>query len=147
MKKSSAIDVLLNPRKWFEGDDGAAEQMALGLGLALLLLSIISALRGHSLRAEKISIIPTLIVAAGIVYPRLLLPLEKILRNTVLLIAWLNTKLILVLVYYLLFTPFAAALKLFGKKLLDREFPKNVPSYFSVKEEKEYRPEQDELQF
>jgi len=138
---------LLNPRKWFEGETGSAEQMALGLGLALLALSILAALRGHPLRAEKLSILATFIVASGIVYPRLLLPLEKILRNAVLFIAWLNTKVILVLVYYLLFAPFAVALKLFGKKLLDTEFPKNVPSYFSAKDEKEYRPEQDELQF
>jgi hypothetical protein len=53
----------------------------------------------------------------------------------------------LTLVFYLVFTPFGFILKLFGKKLVDKDFQKNVETYFEPKEEKEYHPEQDELQF
>ena len=147
MKKSKTAQDLFNPRKWFEGETGPAEQMALGLGAAMLALSIISDLRGFHLRAEKLSIIATLVVVAGMFYPRVLLPLEKILRNAVLGFAWLNTKIVLTLVYYLVFTPFGLVLKLFGKKLIDKDFRKNVESYFEAREEKECRPEQDEMQF
>ena len=147
MKKVSKAKKYLNPRSWFEGEIGPAEQMALGMGLALLALSIVTDLRGHPLRAEKLSIIATVIAGLGIVYPRILLPFEKILRNTVLFLAWLNTKVMLTLVYYFVFTPTAFLLKLFNKRLLDTEFHKDVESYFEAKKEEDYKPERDELQF
>jgi len=136
-----------NPRTWFEGDIVSAERMALGMGIALLLLSLLSAWRGHPLRAEKISIAAVIIVALGILYPRIILPLAKLLRNSVLFLAWLNTKLMLLLVYYLVFTPAAFLLKVSGKKLLNTDFRKNSETYFELKDEGEYQPEQDELQY
>ena len=147
MKKVSKAKKYLNPKTWFEGEISPAEQMALGMGLALLVLSIVTDLRGHPLRAEKLSIIATIIAGLGIVYPRILLPFEKILRNTVRFLAWLNTKVVLTLVYYFVFTPTAFLLKLFGKKLLDTEFRKDVESYFEPKKEEDYKPDRDELQF
>jgi len=137
----------LKPATWFKGEIGPAEQMALGMGVALLVLSIVTDLRGHHLRAEKLSIIATLIAALGILYPRAIIPLEKILRNTVLYLAGVNTKVALTLVYYLVFTPASFLLKLFGKKLLETDFRKKVDSYFETRQEKEYTPEQDKLQF
>ena len=147
MKKINKAKKYLNPKTWFEGAIDPAEQMALGMGLALLVLSIITDLRGHPLRAEKLSIIATIIAGLGIAYPRILLPFEKILRNTVFFLAWLNTKIMLTLVYYFVFTPTAFLLKLFGKKLMDTEFRKDVESYFETKKEEDYKPERDELQF
>jgi hypothetical protein len=147
LKKNSILQNLFSPRTWFTGELKPAEQMALGMGVALLALSIIADLRGLPLRAEKLSIIATLIAGIGIAYPRALLPFEKLLRNAVLGLAWLNTKVSLTLVYYLVFTPAAFLLKLFGKKLLDTEFKKNVDSYFEPKQEPDYKPERDELQF
>lgn len=147
MKKVSGANKYFNPRTWFQGELGPAEQMALGMGLALLVLSIVSDLRGYQLRAEKLSIIATVIAGLGILYPRILLPFEKLLRNTVFLLAWLNTKLVLTLVYYFVFTPTAFLLKLFGKKLLDAEFRKDVETYFKPKNDPDSRPERDELQF
>ena len=147
MNKVSKAKKYLNPKSWFEGAIGPAEQMALGMGLALLALSIVTDLRGHPLRAEKLSIIATIIAGLGIAYPRILLPFEKMLRNAVLFLAWLNTKVMLTLVYYFVFTPTAFLLKLFGKKLMDTGFRKDVESYFEPKVEPDYKPERDELQF
>ncbi len=121
--------------------------MGLGMGLALFILALIGFLRGNPDRAQTFSIIAALIAGSAIAYPRLLLPLEKILRNSVLGLAWLNTKLMLVLVYYFVFTPAGFLLKLFGKKLLEKEFRGKVESYFEKKQEQTYRPESDERQF
>ncbi len=147
MKKNGKNAPLLNPRTWFQGDQTPAEKMGLGMGTALFLLALIAFLRDQPLRAEKISLIAAVVAGLAIVYPRVLLPLEKILRQAVLGLAWLNTKLMLALVYYSVFTPARFLLKLFGKKLLEREFRGKADSYFEPKEEKEYRPDQDELQF
>jgi hypothetical protein len=147
MMQFNSFKKLCNPRTWFAGDIVPAERMALGMGIALLLLSILTAWRGHPFRAEKTSIAAAVMAAFGILYPRALLPLEKFLRNSVFFFAWLNTKLMLLLVYYLVFTPAAIMLKIYGKKLLNRDFRKEVESYFEPKDEDDYRPEQDELQY
>jgi len=136
----------LKPEKWFEGEDKKAEQFSLALGMALFLVSIFSLFRGNPIRAEKLSIIAGLIVALGMVYPRILVPLEKIARGIFLGFAWLNTQLLLILVFYLVFTPLGLLLRLFGKKLLNTKFRGDEESYFEFRKE-EYDPKRDELQF
>lgn len=157
MKKSARIKIRLNPKKWISGDQKPAEQMGLGLGTVLFLLALIAFLRGNPVRAEKLSLAAAIFAGIAFAYPGLLLPLEKILRNMVKGLAWLNTKLMLALVYYLVFTPMGFLLKIFGKKLVEKEFRPvrrsfneggaEAESYFEPKEEKEYQPDQDELQF
>jgi len=136
----------LKPEKWFEGEDKKAEQFSLALGMALFLVSIFSLFRGNPIRAEKLSIIAGLIVALGMVSPRILVPLEKIARGIFLGFAWLNTQLLLILVFYLVFTPLGLLLRLFGKKLLNTKFRGDEESYFEFRKE-EYDPKRDELQF
>jgi hypothetical protein len=121
--------------------------MALGMGVVFFVLAFISFVKGSPVKAEKLSIVAACITAIGIVYPRLLLPFEKLLRNLVLGLAWLNTKVMLVLVYYLVFAPMGFVLKLFGKKLLTTEFKEERESYFDPRPEEDYKPERDELQF
>lgn len=145
--KNAVFKSWLNPKKWFEGDSRPAEQVGLGLGTAFFVLALVAFLREMFARAETLSIIAALIAGSAIIYPRMLVPLEKILRKSFLALAWLNTKLMLILVYYLVFTPIGLLLKLFGKKLLEKEFPGKGDSYFEQRQESEYRPDRDELQF
>jgi len=137
----------LKPGNWFEGEDKKAEQMALGVGMALFLVSIFSLFRGNPIRAEKLSIIAGLIASLGMLYPRILVPLEKIARGIFLGFAGLNTKLLLALIFYLVFTPIGLLLRLFGKKLLNTKFRGNEESYFEFRKEEEYDRKKDELQF
>ena len=147
MNLKSSLKELFNPGTWFSGSSRPAEQMALGIALVLFLLSLFSYFRGLPARAENLSLAGAIIAGVGILFPRLLLPFEKLTRNLVFFIAWLNTKLILILVFYLVITPTGLLLRLFGKKLLETEINPERETYFEPREEGEYRPERDELQF
>ncbi len=137
----------LNPKNWFDGEVERAEQMALGAGAFLFVLSILFYFRANPHRAQLFSVLAVSIAGLGIIYPRALIPLERTLRAVIFAISWLNTKLMLILVFYLVFTPMAFLLKLMGKKLLETEIDPSRESYFEPREEEEYKPEKDELQF
>jgi len=51
-----------------------------------------------------------------------------------LVLSWINTRLILILLFYLVFTPLGLILKFLRKDLLDRKINKAEKSYWRVKE-------------
>ena len=51
-------------------------------------------------------------------------------------LSWINTRIILVLLFYLLFTPISLVMKLCGSDLLERKIEKSRESYWHKKEPK-----------
>ena len=52
----------------------------------------------------------------------------------VFLLAWVNTRLALIIVFYLCITPMAVIMKIFGSNLLDKRIDKTRQSYWLAKE-------------
>ena len=61
--------------------------------------------------------------------------------------AWLNTRLILSLMFYLVMTPVAALLKLFGKRPLVLHWDKQAPTYWIRREKVPFDPTRYEKHF
>lgn len=61
-------------------------------------------------------------------------------------LGWLNTRIILSLVYFLIFTPIAILFKVIGKDLLDRRFEAGN-SYWVKREAKVFEPDDYRRQF
>lgn len=61
-------------------------------------------------------------------------------------LGWINTRIILTLVYLLIFTPIALIFRLIGKDPMDRRF-ESVDSYWIKKETKVFRQEDYRRQF
>jgi multisubunit Na+/H+ antiporter MnhG subunit len=51
-------------------------------------------------------------------------------------LSWVNTRIILVLMFYLLFTPISLVMRLLGKDLLERKIEKDKESYWHKKEQR-----------
>ena len=49
------------------------------------------------------------------------------------ILAWINTRLILIVIFYLIFAPIGIAMRLFRLDLLDRKIDKNTASYWKNK--------------
>lgn len=64
-----------------------------------------------------------------------------------LILSWINTRIILILLFYLVFTPIGLILKLLGKDLLDRKINKADKSYWRKKEKNELSLAAYEKQF
>lgn len=63
------------------------------------------------------------------------------------ILAWVNTRLILLVIFYLVFTPLGLGLKLFGFDLLDRKIEKQKKSYWKKKSFTDFNPSDYERQF
>lgn len=77
----------------------------------------------------------------------LLKPVYILWMKLAFILGWINTRLILIIVFYLVLTPISIVLKLLGKDLLDRRINKNKDSYWHKKEEKSFNPLDYERQF
>lgn len=66
----------------------------------------------------------------GVVCPGVLGPAFRVFTKVAHAIGWFNTRVILVLVYYLLVTPTGLIMRLFGKDPLDRKIDRKCQSYW-----------------
>ncbi len=89
---------------------------------------------------HRYSIIPVgsvsvlfLILALGI--PEILKPVYIFWMKLAFVLSWFNTRLILIIIFYLIFTPISLCLKLFKVDLLDRRMQKTKDSYWRKREE------------
>lgn len=64
-----------------------------------------------------------------------------------LVLAWINTRLILIILFYLLFTPMGIVMRMFGADLLDRKIEKGRDTYWRKKETRGFNPLDYERQF
>jgi len=62
-------------------------------------------------------------------------------------LGWINTRLIVLALFYLIFTPVGIVLKLFGKDLLEIKFDRKRPTYWNKKEIKPFKPQDYQRQF
>jgi len=83
----------------------------------------------------------------ALVMPLVLKPLYIMWMRFALVLSWINTRIILLLIYYIVFTPVGLALRLFRVDLLDRKIDKYKQSYWLKKENKEFNPLDYEKQF
>lgn len=80
-------------------------------------------------------------------FPPLVRPVHWPLTKIAHALGWFNTRLILIVVFYLLFTPIGVVLRILGKDLLSRKIDKAAPSYWIPREPEEFDPERYEKQF
>ena len=127
----------------------ANEVRDFGLALSLFL----AVLAGIALLRARENLVPPLLVSAvavsglAVLWPLPLWPLQRLARLVAGAVGWFNTRLLLGLVFYLVLTPTALLLRLFGKDLMDRSWLPDQPSYWQDRPEPEDDPAQDEKQF
>lgn len=81
-----------------------------------------------------------------IVDPVLLKPIYKILMFISHIIGWINTRLLLGIIYYLVFTPIGIVLRIFQKDPLNRRFDRQNKSYWILYSEG-FEPDRCERQY
>ncbi|MBU4346282.1 MAG: sxtJ [Candidatus Omnitrophica bacterium] len=116
------------------------------MGIFLLALSLIFSIR-HKQIILSLPIISLLFFILAVIMPRLLKPVYIVWMKLACILNWINTRIILFIVFYLIITPMALVMKLFGVDLLDRKIEKGKESYWHKKETKQFNPLDYERQF
>lgn len=89
----------------------------------------------------------SLLLLTGIFAPGALKPVYIIWMKLALMLSWINTRLILLVIFYLIFTPVGLIIKLFNADLLDKRIEKNRESYWRKVEARRFSPQDHERQF
>lgn len=84
---------------------------------------------------------------SGISLPVLLKPVYIVWMKLASILGWVNTRLILFVLFYLLITPIAIILRLCRNDLLERKVEKERASYWKRKENNEFLKENYDRQF
>ena len=102
-----------------------------GIGLPLIIGWLIPTLFGHSLRAWTLAIgIPTLIIS--VFYPKILKLPYKIWIKLGIILGWINSKIILGIVFFIILIPISLIMKVFKYDPLKKNLSKDKISYREI---------------
>ena len=110
-------------------------KFSIGLGIILLGLGGLQVWRGHSSAASVFGTAGLLSLVLAVVAPRLMRPVHLVISKIGHALGWVNTRLILGIMYYSLFTPIALFMKLIGRDPLARRFDPEATTYWVEKPE------------
>lgn len=116
------------------------------LSVILSLIGTISLYRGNLYPAISLYILSLFAVILVLTNPVLLWPVHSILLFISHIIGWINTRLLLGIIFYLVFSPIGLVLRIFRKDLLDRKFNSDKDSYW-IPREGDVDPKRCERQF
>jgi hypothetical protein len=114
-------------------DKNNLRRFGITMGGAFLLITLFIIIR------QRQSVLPVFLISlifflSAFGMPVLLRPLYIIWMRFAFILSWINTRLILIIMFYLIFTPVGLAIKLFGVDLLDRKIQRERGSYWIKKE-------------
>lgn len=74
-----------------------------------------------------------LLLFLGIIEPIVLKPIYRIGMMLAFCLGWINTRILLILLYYIILTPLGLIMRIFGKDFLDLKLEKERESYWEKK--------------
>lgn len=127
-------------------DRHSLKKFGLTMGTAFLAITLFILLR-HKYSPLVTAVISGIFFILAFMLPALLRPIYISWMRLAFMLAWINTRLILLIIFYIVFAPIGLALRLFGVDLLNKKIDKNKQSYWLRKEKKEFSPSDYEKQF
>ncbi|MCZ6672606.1 MAG: SxtJ family membrane protein [Verrucomicrobia bacterium] len=91
--------------------------------------------RGHHETARVILwSIGGLLIGFGLIAPKLLAPIYAAWMKLAFLLGWVNSRILLSVIFFFLFTPIALVTRIFGRDALGRRLDRNAISYWIERE-------------
>ena len=110
-------------------------KFGLTVGIVLLMISVILFLFDKS-SYVYFGIIGGVLVLAGIFFPAVLKPVNKVWMTLALILGWFMSRVILTILFYLVLTPIGFIAKIFRKRFLSLKLDKEKKSYWEKREER-----------
>ncbi len=83
----------------------------------------------------------------GLVVPMVLKPLQRPWMMFAIVLGWFMSRVILSILFFVIFTLIGRIARLFGAKLLDTSFDRTATTHWNFREHKAYSPVESEQQF
>lgn len=88
-----------------------------------------------------------ILLISGIAIPAILKPLYNIWMGFAVVMGYFMSRLILSMMFYLIFTPVGLVMRIFGKDLLQEKIEPNAESYWIRREKRKFDPGRAEKQY
>lgn len=105
-------------------------QFGIVLGVILSVFGTIHFFKHHATAYKWFFSFSAISFIFGIFFPMKLKPAFKVFTKIAHAIGWVNTRIILTVVYYAILTPIGVVLRVFGKDMLDAKIDKSAKSYW-----------------
>jgi len=121
------------------------KNFGLVVGGAFLVLGLLFLWRGRNPRLwQAMVFVGAALALLGLAAPRTLRLIHKGWMSFAILLGWVMTNVILALFFYIILTPLALVMRIFGKRFLDLEFRSGRGSYWMPRAKR--APGRDELE-
>jgi len=100
------------------------------LAFILIIFGAIQFLKHRILLSEWLAASGLIIICASLIKPLVLKPVYAVFLKVTHAIGWFNTRVILVVIYFVVITPIAVVIRIFGKDPLDRKIIKQAHTYW-----------------
>ena len=127
-------------------DRKSLRKFGLTMSIAFAVIALIIFFK-HGYHNTLVWIISGLFLLTGMLLPELLKPVYIIWMKFAFILGWVNTRIILCILFYLFFTPISIGIKIFRLDLLDLRIDKSAKSYWRKKEKPTFDPNGYERQF
>jgi len=127
-------------------DKKILRKFGITMGMAFFVISLFIFMR-HKHSVLTTTMISAIFFILAAIAPILLRPIYIFWMGLAFVLGWINTRLILFIIFYLIFTPISLGIKLLGIDLLDRKKSHSKESYWRKKEKKDFNPLDYERQF
>ena len=127
-------------------DNKSLRKFALTMGIAFLVITMLIFLR------HRHSVVPTFLISVlfficAFTYPAILRPLYVFWMKLAFVLSWVNTRLVLTVIFYLIFAPVGIFMRILARDPLEWRIDKNSASYWKKKEVGEFNPSNYTRQF
>ena len=120
-------------------DKDSLRKFGVTMGIAFLVITLLMLIR-HRHSVVPASIISALFFLFAFLFPSVLKPVYVFWMKLAFVLGWINTRLILIIIFYILFTPVGLIMRLFRADLLDRKIERSKNSYWKRREKKAFNP-------
>ena len=138
--------MLLDEIKNIKSGKKELKEFGIVIGVAFAVLGLLFWWRNKSFY-HWVLIIAALFLITGFLFPILLKPVHKIWMTFALLIGFVMTRVILLVLFYIVLTPISLISRLFGTQYLDLKYKDGKNSYWTYRIQKEFNKEIYEKQF
>ena len=121
-------------------------EFGITIGIVLSLLGGLFLWRGKTY-CTYFFMLAAVFILLGVTAPIILKPIQKIWMTLAIVIGWVMSRVILIILFYLIVTPIGLLARLFGKDFLSRKFDKAAGSYWIIRKSTGFDKRSYENQF
>ena len=136
----------INAMEKLNTDKKSLKKFGVTMGIAFLVIALIVFARYKEWSAFWLTL-SGIFLSLGVIRPQVLKPVYIVWMRLAFVLAWINTRLILSIIFYLVITPIGLVIRLLGKDLLEKKWDRQAVSYWKDKELTPFKPADFERQF